>query len=113
MNRSLGISPVSLAFTVEQVKAAAEVLRQRAIEKHAPLQSVGIHPVVSPLKLIPDADYQRQNTSLALVLANTVLQKLGQDAFSFLDGIPSVVREGLEITVWKGRCEIKPHRSGT
>lgn len=101
------------AFSVEQVKAAAEVLEQRAIERHAPLRSVGIHPAIRQINIVPDADYQRQNASLALALANTVLQKLGQNPFTFSDGVPSVVKNGLEQAVWRGRCEVKVHNNVT
>jgi len=95
------------AFSVEQVEAAAEVLRQRAAEKHAPLLLIGIKPVMSQWKIVHDADYQRQTASLALILANTIFQKVGKDPISFSKGIPSVVQEGLEQAVWRSRCEIK------
>jgi len=39
------------AFLGEQVEAAAGVLRQRVAEKHAPLQFIGLHPVMSQLYL--------------------------------------------------------------
>jgi len=35
------------ASSVEQEKAAAEVLRQPAAEIGAPLQSIGVHPIMS------------------------------------------------------------------
>lgn len=103
------------AFSVEQlVKAAFEVLERRAVEKHAlSLRFIGIHPAMAEIKILPDPDYQRQNASLALFLAGTVLQRLGQDAFSFSNGVPAVVRHGLEQTVWRGRCEIKFHGNNT
>lgn len=39
------------AFLGEQVEAAAGVLRQRVAEKHAPLQFIGLYPVMSQLYL--------------------------------------------------------------
>ena len=103
------------AFSAEQqAKAASEVLERRAVEKQPlSLQFIGIHPAMAEIKIQPDADYQRQNASLALFLADTVLQRLGQDAFSFSNGVPAVVRHGLEQTVWRGRCEIKLHGNST
>ena len=95
------------AYTVKQVPSAAKVLEERAVEKGVQLQTVGIHPSMAQVKIVPDADFQRQNASLAVALVNIILKGLGKSTLSLNGEIPSVVREGLEKTQWRGRCEIK------
>ena len=95
------------AFTVEQVPLASAVLQQRAADVGIPLKKVEIHPAMSHIKIVPDAHYQRQNASLAIALVDTLLQRLGQKPLLSDEGIPSAVKEGLENTTWRGRCEIK------
>ena len=56
---------------------------------------------------------RKQNASLTLFLANAVIQKLGQDALSFSNGVSVIVRHGLEQAVWRGRCETKLHGNST
>ncbi len=95
------------AFTVEQVPLASEVLEQRAVDKGIRLSTVGIHPTMSQVKVVPNADFQRQNASLAVALVKSLLGKLGQETLSLNEGVPSIIKEGLENTKWRGRCETK------
>ena len=95
------------AFIVEQIPLASKVLEQRASDLGVSLHTVGIHPSMYQLKLMPDADFQRQNASLAIELVNVLLARLGQNTLSLDEGIPPIVKEGLESTTWRGRCDIK------
>ena len=100
------------AFTVEQIPSAAQVLQDRAARKGVPLEIVKINPAISNLKIVPDADYQRQNASLAIGLASVVLEKLGHSSLS--DGkLSSFIKDGLESTIWRGRCEIMAYGDTT
>ena len=101
------------AFAVEQVPLASKVLEERAAAKGVSLHTVGIHPAMSQVRVMPDADFQRQNASLAVELVNAFLGKLGQKAH-YLDGeIPPMIKKGLESTTWRGRCEIKSDGKNT
>ena len=95
------------AFTVEQEPLAAEALEQRATDKKVSLHTVGIYPAMSQVTLTPDADFQRQNASLAVTLVNALLGKLGHEALLLDGGIHPIIKQGLETTKWRGRCEIK------
>lgn len=83
------------------------MLQTRADCKGVSLETVKIDPVLSDLDIMPDADLQRQNASLAISLASLVLQKIGPN--SLTKGTPpSFIRQGLENTVWCNRCVILP-----
>ena len=70
------------AFTVEQVPSAARVLQDRAACKKVQLETVKINPAISEYKIVPDADFQRQNASLAVALVSVILQRLGHSSLS-------------------------------
>ncbi|KAL6719970.1 Folylpolyglutamate synthetase [Lecanora helva] len=93
------------AFSVEQVPLATKVLEKRATDQGISLNTVEIHPALSQVKVVPDADFQRQNASLAVALVNALLPKLGQEALSLDGAVPLTVKQGLETTKWRGRCE--------
>ena len=109
------MKPGSPAFTIEQVPAAAEVLRSRAAEKGVHLETLDIDPRLSlgptPVKIRPDAAFQKKNASLAIALAETVLRKLAPtlvpEARDLSAPLPKEFVEGLERVVWRGRCEVK------
>ncbi len=83
------------------------MLQTRADCKGVSLETVKIDPVLSDLDIMPDADLQRQNASLAIALASLVLQKIGSN--SLMKSTPSsFIRRGLENTVWCNRCVILP-----
>ena len=100
------------AFTVEQVPSAKQVLQDRAASKNIPLKTVKVNPAMSDIKIVPDADFQRQNASLAIALASVVLQKLGHCPSSE-NILSTVIKQGLENTVWRGRCETLVHGNAT
>ena len=100
------------AFTVEQVPSAARVLEDQAACKEVQLETVKISPAISEYRIVPDADFQRQNASLAVALVNVVLQKLGHTSPSNGKLSPEI-KEGLENTVWRGRCETVIHDNAT
>lgn len=95
----------SPAFTVEQVPLASEVLQRRAAEKGVILSTVGIHDSMSRVRILPDADFQRQNASLAIALVNSVLERLGQKPVTSNAGLSTLVKDALENTKCRGRCE--------
>ena len=94
------------AFTVEQIPEAAQVLEECASKKGVHLETVKIDPAMSDIKIVPDAGFQRQNASLAVSLVNAVIDKLGNHSLTDED-MDSVVKNALENTVWRGRCEVK------
>ncbi|KAK7430114.1 Folylpolyglutamate synthetase [Neonectria magnoliae] len=102
------MKPGSPAFTIEQVPEAAEVLRERAVEKKVDLQALEIDPRLRAVKIRPDAAFQKRNASLAVALAETALQKLGISVPPKAETLPREFVDGLEKVVWRGRCEIKP-----
>ncbi|GAO17176.1 hypothetical protein UVI_02031130 [Ustilaginoidea virens] len=100
----------SPAFTVEQVGPAAEVLHQRAREKGVTLNVLGIDPRLQGVKVRPDAQFQRKNATLAVALAATALQKLRVVPENLVDAsrpLPRRFADGIEKTVFRGRCEVK------
>ena len=70
------------------------------------MELVKINPAMSKIKIVPNADYQRQNASLALALVQVVIENLDKRSLTDED-MDTVVKDGLEQTVWRGRCEIK------
>ncbi len=111
------------AYTVRQPESAMEVLKQRAEEKRVALVEVPIAPCLRDVQIVPDEDFQKQNASLAVVLADRVLTKLGAAGgqgqgesapSAALSGhrpldieqpLSEVFKAGLTSTVWRGRCE--------
>ncbi|KAL2430839.1 Folylpolyglutamate synthase [Exophiala dermatitidis] len=95
------------AFSVPQDPEAVEVLRDRAAEIGVQcLHFINIDPFVYDLKVVPDADYQRGNISLAIALVVAAAEKLGLKELR-PDIRPEVFKDGIEQTVWRGRCETK------
>ena len=96
----------SAAFTVEQAPGAAAVLDQRAEEKGVDLTVLGIDPRLRAVKVRPDAQFQKKNATLAIALAEAYLEKLGITTTQGLE-LPREFVDGIEQTVFRGRCEIK------
>lgn len=96
----------SPAFTVEQVPGAAEVLRDRAVEKAVDLTALPIDPRLEGVRIRPNALFQKKNATLAVALAETALQKVG---ISVPQGpsLPKEFVDGLESVAFRGRCEVK------
>jgi len=96
------------SFTVEQNPTAMEVIKQRAEERGVKsLTVLGNDPRLKGVKIRPDAYFQKQNASLAIALAETVMEKLDP---AFCQGKETLSKEiitGLEQVVWRGRCETK------
>lgn len=97
----------SPAFTVEQVPPAAEVLQDRAKEKSVDLKALSVDERLVGVKIRPDAVFQKKNATLAIALAETALSKLGVDVGSEHGSLPKEFVDGLEKTVFRGRCEVK------
>ncbi|KAL9121253.1 MAG: hypothetical protein Q9187_002188 [Circinaria calcarea] len=95
------------AFSVEQVQAAVPVLEQRAEEKGVQLQVVKVHPEIYKVDIKPDEEFQRVNASLAIALANTVLEHAGVSTMEEGEKLPDEFVTGLGKAVWRGRCETK------
>ncbi|KAG6027046.1 methionine-synthesizing 5- methyltetrahydropteroyltriglutamate--homocysteine methyltransferase, partial [Claviceps citrina] len=100
----------SPAFTVEQVPAAAEVLQQRAREKNVSLTVLPVDDKrLECVQVRPDAQFQKKNATLAISLAEAALTKLGllTDSGRASAALPDEFKDGLEGTVFRGRCEVK------
>ena len=95
------------AFTTHQVKAAAEVLRQRAGDKSVDLKELDVDPRLQHVRVRPDAAFQKRNATLAIALAETALQKLGVLTAEDTKSLPPSFVEGIEKTAFRGRCEVK------
>ena len=94
------------AFTMPQVPEAAKVLQEQADEKGVALQTISVQPDVLQMEIIPNAQYQHQNASLAIALVESVLRKL-HPIGPTTENLNQIMRRGIEETVWRGRCEIK------
>ncbi|KAG5929596.1 methionine-synthesizing 5- methyltetrahydropteroyltriglutamate--homocysteine methyltransferase [Claviceps africana] len=100
----------SPAFTVEQVPAAADVLQQRAREKNVQLTVLPAdNDRLADVTIRPNVLFQKKNATLAVALAEAALTKLGllPDSSSEPAALPDKFKDGLEGTVFRGRCEIK------
>lgn len=94
-----------LAFTVEQVPEAMEVLEQRTRERGVEPGRVGVFPALRGVDIRPAEEFQRMNASLAVALAQTVLAKLGIVTECSQQSLPAEFAQGLEGAIWRGRCE--------
>ncbi|KAL2157172.1 hypothetical protein VTH06DRAFT_6393 [Thermothelomyces fergusii] len=101
------MKPGSPAFTVEQVPPAAEVLRARAAEKGVALRVLAIDPRLAPVRIRPDAAFQKKNATLAVALAEAALARLDPSFAPDPAALPPEFVDGLEGVVWRGRCEVK------
>ncbi|OIW23976.1 FolC bifunctional protein [Coniochaeta ligniaria NRRL 30616] len=96
----------SAAYTVEQVPEAMEVLQRRAKEKGVELKVVRVDGRLEGVRVRPDAEFQKRNASLGVVLAEEALGRLDP---GFVRGGERLSREfvqGVEEVVWRGRCEV-------
>jgi folylpolyglutamate synthase len=101
------MKPGSPAFTIEQVPSAAEVLKNRAVEKGVDLKVLDIDPRLESVKIRPDATFQKRNATLAVALAETALKRLDPSFSPDPERLPQEFVDGLEQVVWRGRCEVK------
>lgn len=95
------------AFTIEQVPSAAQVLKDRAVEKGVDLKVLDIDARLAGVKIRPDAAFQKRNATLAVALAETALKKLDPSFSPNPETLPQEFVDGLEQVVWRGRCEVK------
>ena len=96
------------SFTVTQLPTAIKVIEERAKDKGVKtLKVVGEDERLDGVKIRPDASFQRLNASLAIALAESVLEKLYPDLKTGSKNLPQEFKEGLEKVVWRGRCEKK------
>lgn len=96
------------SFTVNQVPAALDVVKERAAERGVrTFKVVGIDQRLQNVKIKPNAPFQKGNASLAIALAETVLAKLDPTFRSGQETLPKEFVDGLENMVLRGRCETK------
>ncbi|TVY90213.1 Folylpolyglutamate synthase [Lachnellula willkommii] len=96
------------AFTVRQKPGALEVVESRAAERGVKSFTVlDQDPRLQGVRIRPDADFQKSNASLAIALADNVLQKMDPSYVPRVDSLPKEYIDGLEKVVWRGRCETK------
>ncbi|KAK6387498.1 Folylpolyglutamate synthetase [Exophiala oligosperma] len=94
------------AFSVSQAQEAVDVLEERAAEIGVNLHFIDVDPFISKVEVTPNAEYQRGNISLAIALVVEAGKKLGLPGLH-PDKCPEVFKDGIENTVWRGRCETK------
>ncbi|KAH7342423.1 Mur ligase [Rhexocercosporidium sp. MPI-PUGE-AT-0058] len=92
-------------FSVEQLPEAQVVLKKRASEKGVDLAVVKRMPVIEELRLGLEGDFQKDNASLAVVVAASHLKTLGLSDISTETELPEQFTSGLETAVWPGRCQ--------
>jgi folylpolyglutamate synthase len=71
------------------------------------LQVLETNPLLSGVRILPDADFQRGNASLAIALASTVLKNLDPSFSQLSEQLPKTFVDGLEQVKWRSRCETK------
>ena len=105
-------------FTITQLPEAHEILKERAAEKSAPLSVIPRLPSLDrdEVKIGLDGDFQKDNASLAVIVAVSHLQTLG-----IVDNVPSPddirtchvrqlpekILHGLETVTWQGRWQVQ------
>lgn len=57
------------------------------------------------MRVMPDAEFQRENASLAIELAEVVVRKLAPTYRGLDSELPDEFKKGLEEVKWRGRCE--------
>jgi folylpolyglutamate synthase len=97
----------SPAFTTVQAREAMKVLEDRAQEKNVKLTEVPLNPALDNVALIPAEEFQKNNASVAIELASTVLDRLGVEVNRREDSLPEEFVYGLENVTWRARCETK------
>jgi len=97
----------SPAYTVEQLPGAMEVLRNRAEEKQVDLKELPVDPRLEGVQVRPDALFQKRNASLAIALAEKAVDKLGIAKLQDTETLPKEFVDGIENTLFRGRCEVK------
>lgn len=102
----------SPAFTVPQLAPAMEVLEKRASEKDVKLRKLGLDPRLRNVVVRPDAEFQKLNASLAIALTEAALEKKGVKVQKN-SSLPAEFVEGIQNTVFRGRCEIKEDEAVT
>lgn len=91
----------SPAFSTLQEPAAATVLQQRANEKNAALQFIGVDPTLPRNALALKPEVQRTNCSLAIALASTFLKVKTPQHCCILTS--QDILQGIEQFSWPGR----------
>ena len=94
-------------FTVTQDPVAMAVIEKRAQEKNTSITEVDIHPALHAVRIMPDADFQRGNASIAIELAKSTLPKFDKEFDLQSDVLSPEFVRGLETVIWRGRCELK------
>lgn len=97
----------SPAYSVPQPTTAYQVLKNVAEEVSVQLKKVDVYPGLHAMKIMPNAEFQKQNASLAIALSFAVLDRLGQSIARDSDTFPTYVVRGVEDIKWRGRCEVK------
>ena len=96
-------------FTVPQELEAMEVLEERAKEKHAELTVVKRMKDIESgdVKIGLEGDFQKDNASLAIAVADAHLNKIGFGDVFHDQKLPKEFLVGLEQVKWEGRCEVR------
>jgi folylpolyglutamate synthase len=96
------------SLTVKQLPEAMEVIEHRAKEIGVKgLTVVEIDPRLGGVMIKPNANFQRENASLAIALSETVLKKVDSEFQVEQNTLPKSFIDGLEQVAWRGRFETK------
>jgi folylpolyglutamate synthase len=103
------IKDMMCCFTVPQVEEAMGVLRERAKAKGAVLSVVTRRKEIDneEVKLGVEGDFQKDNASLAIAVAEAHLKKIGFTEDLDSGKLPDKFVRGLEGVKWEGRCEVR------
>lgn len=102
----------SPAYTVPQLPAAMGVLDKVAAERQVNMKKLELDTRLGPVRVQPDAEFQKINASLAIALAEETLKKTRSAELS-KPSLPIEFIDGIEQTVFRGRCEVKSERTVT
>ncbi|CCC68243.1 hypothetical protein NCAS_0B01590 [Naumovozyma castellii] len=98
----------SPAYTVtNQIPVGLKVLQERAVERQTTLREVPLLDSVVNTTLGIAGNFQKNNASLAVVLASELLAQLKiiDSRINVDSPLPNKFIEGLEKTCWEGRCQ--------
>ncbi|EWC44695.1 hypothetical protein DRE_06591 [Drechslerella stenobrocha 248] len=95
------------AFTVPQGEDAEAVIEERAVEKGVVVETVPVLKGVESVELGLAGEFQKLNASLAVKMVEEHMRRLGFEVDIGAEGenLPEEIKRGLELAVWKGRCQ--------
>lgn len=97
------------SYCIDQEPDVLTVVNNRAEERQVKYSKiVTTLPQLNDVVISPNAEFQKQNATLAIYLADIALKKLAKDydyTVSDSNPLPIEFVDGLEKVIWKGRCQ--------